>query len=229
MSTVVELDPIDGDQWFLESPYLKGFIETVRRVRTQHLGHPQHILSELEPVFVELLAQPDLLPADPFLNPNPNSGMGGGIGQWLIFRSGDQSLSLFSLVVPAGSSTPVHDHLAWGLIGLYRGNQQETVYHQTPFPAIAEVDHAHHAHLEVSVIRSLQPGDIYKLIPPTGDIHAVKTTSEIASVSIHLLGNDTGCVWRHQYNPEAQTVKAFRSGYSNAPCPDEEQSKSLTP
>jgi hypothetical protein len=27
----------------------------------------------------------------------------------------DGSLSLFSLVVPPGSETPIHDHLAWGL------------------------------------------------------------------------------------------------------------------
>jgi len=26
-------------------------------------------------------------------------------------------LSLFSLVVSAGAETPVHDHLAWGLVG----------------------------------------------------------------------------------------------------------------
>ena len=54
--------------------------------------------------------------------------MGGGIGQWLIFRSADRDLCLFSLVVPSGAMTPIHDHLAWGLIGLYRGNQDEEIY-----------------------------------------------------------------------------------------------------
>lgn len=34
-------------------------------------------------------------------------------------------MCLFSLVVPPGSMTPVHDHLAWGLVGLYKGNQDE--------------------------------------------------------------------------------------------------------
>ena len=58
----------------------------------------------------------------------PDSGMGGGIGQWLLYRSADRSLCLFSLVVPPGSKTPIHDHLAWGLIGLYRGNQDEEIY-----------------------------------------------------------------------------------------------------
>ena len=32
--------------------------------------------------------------------------MGGGIGQWLLFRAGDRSLTLFALVVPGGSATP---------------------------------------------------------------------------------------------------------------------------
>ena len=54
--------------------------------------------------------------------------MGGGIGQWLLYRAEDGSLSLFSLVVPSGSATPVHDHLAWGLVGLYRGEQDEEIY-----------------------------------------------------------------------------------------------------
>jgi predicted metal-dependent enzyme (double-stranded beta helix superfamily) len=53
--------------------------------------------------------------------------MGGGIGQWLLFRAGDRSLTLFSLIVPPGSETPVHDHLAWGLVGLYRGTQDEEI------------------------------------------------------------------------------------------------------
>lgn len=63
-----------------------------------------------------------------FAAPNPNSAMGGGIGQWLLYRAQDRSLTVFSLVIPVGATTPVHDHLAWGLIGLYKGEQEETVY-----------------------------------------------------------------------------------------------------
>lgn len=36
---------------------------------------------------------------------------------------------------------------------------------------------------------------------------------------IHLLANDTGCVWRHSYDPE--TVSPFRSGYVNRSCEPE--------
>jgi 3-mercaptopropionate dioxygenase len=46
----------------------------------------------------------------------------------------------------------------------------------------------------------------------------VRTTSVETSVSIHLLTNDTGCVWRHAYDPETGHASPFRSGYANAVC-----------
>jgi hypothetical protein len=37
-------------------------------------------------------------------------------------------------------------------------------------------------------------------------------------VSIHLLTNDTGCVWRHTYDAETGDARPFRSGYANVDC-----------
>ena len=90
-------------------------------------GSPAEACEALGPLFSDLLADDTWLPVA-FQEPVLDSGMGGGIGQWLLFRAADRSLSLFSLVVPPGSMTPVHDHLAWGLVGLYRGNQDEELY-----------------------------------------------------------------------------------------------------
>jgi 3-mercaptopropionate dioxygenase len=42
-------------------------------------------------------------------------------------------------------------------------------------------------------------------------------------VSVHLLGNDTGCVWRHAYEPAEGTPRPFRSGWSNVPCREEDR------
>jgi len=46
----------------------------------------------------------------------------------------------------------------------------------------------------------------------------VRTTSAETSVSIHLLANDTGCVWRHTFDERTGAPSPFRSGYVNAEC-----------
>jgi 3-mercaptopropionate dioxygenase len=170
----------------------------------------------MRPPFAALLAADDWLP-DEYAQPDLKSGMGGGIGQYALYRAEDGSLCLFSLVIPPGVSTPVHDHLAWGVIGVYRGRQHETIYRR-----VDDGRDERQAQLEVAREQVVQPGELYTLVPPTDDIHYVKTVSDTPSVSIHLLANDTACVWRHRFDPVAGTVAAFRSGYSNAPCPPEE-------
>jgi predicted metal-dependent enzyme (double-stranded beta helix superfamily) len=111
----------------------------------------------------------------------------------------------------------VHDHLAWGLVGIYRGSQDETIYRR-----LDTGEEEGKARLEIQQQQRLSAGEFYTLLPPRDDIHYVETVSPTPSISIHLLANDTACVWRHRYEPEAGTVRSFRSGYSNAPCRDAE-------
>ena len=118
--------------------------------------------------------------------------------------------------VPVGAETPVHDHLAWGIVGVYQGAQDETVYRR-----LDDGRDADRAALEVSKRHTLTRGECYTLLPPIDDIHFVKTISQVPSISIHLLANDTACVWRHRFDPASGIVTPFRSGYANAPCPDE--------
>ncbi len=202
------LEPLEDDEYILDTPVIREFVETVRR-EASAAAAPADAVAALEQPFVELLARPDWLP-EQYQHDAPESGMGGGIGQWLLYRSADRSLCLFSLVVPPGSRTPVHDHLAWGLIGLYRGNQDEEFYRPG------------NGRLELLRRRPLDPGDWYALLPPADDIHCVRTTSPETSVSIHLLANDTGCVLRHVYDEETGAARPFRSGYVNAACPEGE-------
>jgi len=195
-----------GDEFLLDTPRVRAFIEGVRAAIAGS-DSPAGACAAIRPGFAELLGDSRWLP-ERFMRENPDSGMGGGIGQWLLFRAGDRSLTLFALVVPAGSATPIHDHLAWGLVGLYRGTQDEEVY--------AARDG--HADPEPVQRRMLRTGDFYALLPPRDDIHRVRTTSPETSVSIHLLTNDTGCVWRHAYDEASGAATPFRSGYVNVPC-----------
>lgn len=200
------------DEYVVDTPGIRAFIRDVRSALAAHAGDAPAALEALRPRFAALLADQSWLP-EAYARANPDSGMGGGIGQWLLYRARDGSLCLFSLVIPPWKATPVHDHLAWGLVGLYRGQQTETVYRRTD-----DGSRADRADLVVEARKPLEPGDFYVLLPPDGDIHAVVTTSEQPSVSIHLLGNDAGCVWRHAFEPRQGTVRAFRSGYANRAC-----------
>jgi 3-mercaptopropionate dioxygenase len=138
--------------------------------------------------------------------------MGSGIGMWLLYRAGDGGLAFSSLVVPPGMQTPVHDHLAWGLVGLYQGEQAEETFGRRDDGA-----RAGRADLALVGQRRLRPGDLYSLLPEN-DIHRVRTVSAATSVSLHLLGNDNGCIWRHRFHPEEGRVEPFRSGYVNVAC-----------
>ena len=113
-------------EFVLDTHVVRAFVSDVEQAIAGS-SSPEAACDAIRPRFSELLADPDWLPAA-FQADAPESGMGGGIGQWLLYRAGDGSLSLFSLVVPAGSQTPIHDHLAWGLVGLYRGTQDEEIY-----------------------------------------------------------------------------------------------------
>jgi len=193
-----------SDEFVLATPVVRRFVADVRAA-IERAGSPIEACDLIRPRFAALLEDPDWLPAE-FQEPVPASGMGGGIGQWLLYRAADGSLSLFALVVPPGAATPVHDHLAWGLVGLYRGTQDEEIFA------------GREAAFAVTERRALRPGDFYALFPPHDDIHRVRTTSAETSVSIHLLTNDTGCTWRHSYDPETGATSPFRSGYANASC-----------
>jgi predicted metal-dependent enzyme (double-stranded beta helix superfamily) len=193
-----------SDEYVLGTPFVRRFVAEVRE-RIERAGGPLEACESIGPLFSDLLADETWLPAE-FQEPAAESGMGGGIGQWLLYRAADRSLTLFALVVPPGSQTPVHDHLAWGLVGLDRGNQDEEFYRPRA------------GGLDLIRRRTLERGDFYALLPPANDVHRVRTTSEVTSVSIHLLANDTGCVDRHTFDEETGEAHPFRSGYVNADC-----------
>jgi predicted metal-dependent enzyme (double-stranded beta helix superfamily) len=198
--------------FIVDVPEIRALVEETVRVSERLASYGERV-EALRPAFSRLLAAEGWLP-DSFAAPDHTSAMGGGIGQYALYRAEDGSLCLFSLVVPAGASTPVHDHLAWGLVGVYRGAQQDTTYQR-----LDNGSDPGRAELRVARQQIVGRGDFYTLLPPEGDIHYVNTVSDTPSVSIHLLANDTACVWRHKFDPGAGTVTAFRSGYSNVKCP----------
>jgi 3-mercaptopropionate dioxygenase len=200
------------EEFACDRPELRTFIAGVQRIMTQTTVIEER-LTAIRPAFGELLKDPGWLPPE-FRRTADAGGMGKGIANWLLYRDGEGTLSFSALVLAPGAATPVHDHLAWGLVGLYVGEQDEEVYASAgPMPP-----DEHHTDLTLAARNRLAVGSFYELIPPSGDIHRVRTISPEPSISLHLLGNDVGCVLRHRFEPATGEVTPFRSGYTNREC-----------
>jgi 3-mercaptopropionate dioxygenase len=185
---------------------LKAFIAEVEQV-VATTEDRRETIARLTPSFATLLADQTWLHAD-FRQP-----VAGKFVQYAIYRADDASLSVMAMVVPPGVATPVHDHRAWGLVGVYQGRQREKVYRR-----LDDGSHPEFADLQQVAENILTPGEITTLVPPEGDIHMIETISDEASISVHVLGNDIGCEHRHRYDVEHKAVHRFKSGYINTSC-----------
>ncbi|MFB6192469.1 MAG: hypothetical protein ABEI11_04015 [Haloarculaceae archaeon] len=206
----------DHEEWHLDNERVRSFVDTVDEAAATHEEIPD-LLEALHEPFEELLTDDEWLPA-PYDGLVPDGyddkgEMGGDIAQWLLYRR-EEKLSFFTLALPPGVETPVHDHLAWGLVGIYSGAQEEEFYRRTG-DGDADVGHAELDHLGTE---TMEVGDFYELVPPNNDIHRVRTSSDVPSVSVHLLGADVGCIQRHQFDPDDEFVELFQSHYTNVRC-----------
>lgn len=197
--------------FIVDAPEIRELIEAARQ-RMESVQDDAERVELLKPTFQKLLQSEGWLPEE-YAQPAETTGMGGGIGAYALYRAKDASLCLFSFVIPPGTTTPVHDHGSWGLVGLYRGRQHETYYHRTDDGSVEG-----RAVLELMEKQTIEAGEFYPLLPGVRDIHSVGSTDDGPSISIHLLANDTGCTDRRRYDVAAQTVTPFRSGWSNLPC-----------
>lgn len=201
-----------ANEFRCDTPKVRDFIGQVQEIMAETPAIKDR-LAAIRPHFSQLLADPLWLPEE-FRRTVEAGGMGRGIANWLLYRDTAGRLSFSALVLPPQVATPVHDHLAWGLVGLYVGRQAEEVYE----PAAAVGAEDTQTDLKLIDENRLESGSFYELIPPTGDIHRVITTSDEPSISLHLLGNDVGCVLRHLFEPDTGEVTPFRSGYTNQDC-----------
>ena len=211
-----ESDP--EPEFVYDNDRVREFIDTVKATADEYEEIPP-LLEALADPFEELLADDEWLDeryqrlaTD---DEEDMGNMGEDIAQWLLYREGNK-LSLFTLVLPPGASTPVHDHLAWGLVGIYGGTQREEFYRRVDDGTTDEGE----ADLERVRTEQMERGDYYELVPPNNDIHSVETTSDEPSVSVHLLGADVGCIERHAFDADGGTVELFHSGYTNVECED---------
>jgi 3-mercaptopropionate dioxygenase len=100
------------------------------------------------------------------------------------YRNPQTSLHIYSVLFRPEFPTPVHDHVTWGLIGVYSGTQRTTRYRR-------EDDGATPGHCRVTEVADelLTHGATYPLLPPN-DIHRIEVVSPEPGLSVHVLGAD---------------------------------------
>jgi 3-mercaptopropionate dioxygenase len=115
-----------------------------------------------------------------------------------IAPSGD--LSLFALVWLPGQWTPVHDHGAWGVVGIVRGVLEERSYMSASGDIAADTG----IRLRRGGVILLNPGSVSSFVPNPDHIHMTGVPKERETcVSLHLYGRNMNSF--HVYDVAAGT------------------------
>lgn len=114
--------------------------------------------------------------------------------QHVLHVEPDGSFSIAALVWMPGQATPIHDHVSWCAVGVYRGDEYETRYE------LRSSDGAPHL---VEVGQTINAAGFVDALVPPGDIHRVANNGDGVAVSLHVYGADLGvlgCSIRHEYD-----------------------------
>jgi predicted metal-dependent enzyme (double-stranded beta helix superfamily) len=126
------------------------------------------------PAMAVLLADPDPLPAWAF-----EPWQGQAVGN-LVHADIRGRYHILAVVFPEGTSSGVHFHGCWGLIGYLRGGDEETRYAATERPA-GDVE------LSERSRHVWHQGDVTALLPPGDGWHRVRNPGPGPGVSVHVL------------------------------------------
>src|SRR5688572_14844796 len=147
---------------------LASFIHDAERL----IDDPAAIAERLRP----------LLAADGWLDPEHQQGSTDGYRQHLLYVSPTRRLSVVALVWLPGQHTPIHDHVSWCVVGVYRGVERETHYEL--------VEDRRGSRLQPAGTFDALPGHVEALVPPAVNIHEVAAVGTGKTVSIHVYGAD---------------------------------------
>lgn len=106
-----------------------------------------------------------------------------GYAQRLLHVDDRGRFSIIALVWKPGQATPVHDHVAWCVVGVYEGEELETRYR-------VEETNDERRLVPVGTARHGR-GDVVWLVPDReGDLHRVSNPTDATAISIHVYGAD---------------------------------------
>ena len=149
-----------------------------------------------------LIASPEPIPPEAFVSRKDK------FSNNLLYRPEDRIFSVMGGNWLPGQTTPIHDHLTWAIVGVYDGEERESIYRRTD-----NGSDPRKARLEMVSERINKKGHVTVL--GKSAIHRIDNISIRPSLSIHMYGLDIGTAERHSYDPHTGEISAFVSGYCN--------------
>jgi predicted metal-dependent enzyme (double-stranded beta helix superfamily) len=104
---------------------------------------------------------------------------GGAVGN-VLHTDARGRFHVMAVVFPEGTSSGVHHHGCWGVIGYLQGGDEETRYRSL-------TDDGDRAELEEASRHVWHQGDVTYLLPPDEGWHRVRNPGPGAGVSVHVL------------------------------------------
>jgi predicted metal-dependent enzyme (double-stranded beta helix superfamily) len=132
------------------------------------------VAEAITPAMAALLASPDPVP-----EPARRSLDGQAVGN-LLYADPDGRFHILAVVFPAETSSGIHHHGCWGVIGYLQGGDEETRYR-------AVTDDGARAELDEVSRHVWHQGDITYLLPPVEGWHRVRNPGPGDGVSVHVL------------------------------------------
>jgi predicted metal-dependent enzyme (double-stranded beta helix superfamily) len=105
-----------------------------------------------------------------------------GYIQHVLHVAPDGGFSVCALVWKPGQSTPVHDHVAWCVVGVYEGVEREIRYRldrSGASPCLVQCGTC-----------TATAGEAAAMLPDGKDIHSVINAGDSVAISIHVYGAD---------------------------------------
>ncbi len=182
---------------------LREFEQSLREVLVNVDENPK-IIERVRPLLEKLLSVPGLLPAK-YRQCRPDK-----YGQYLLYRPEDEAFSVIAFVWGPGQTSPVHDHLTWGLVGMYEGAIAEKRFRRVddrsdPDSAVL---------VEIETVNATA-GDITYVYPDEADIHQVFNPFDDVAISIHVYGTDIGKQTRHVYDVKTGVIRDVVTRHDN--------------
>ena len=172
-------DPVVSHRLTLPSPFVTEALTALVAAVEKALDNPSLTddrarAEAMRPAMAALLSSDDPIPDEA-----RQSLDGAAVGN-LLYADPQARFHVLAVVFPEATSSGVHHHGCWGVIGYLQGGDEETRYR-------AVSDTGDKAELEESSRHVWHQGDITYLLPPAEGWHRVRNPGPGTGVSVHVL------------------------------------------